>query len=158
MATTELGAGVSISIETFTMTPDAVTTAPTKGTVTTDIARYWRFDKFLFMRWDYLQSQAGTAGTGTYLFPLPTGLTIDTAHIGVQNSDGTLGVVGVIGTETGSTRMKGHLHVYDATRLFATVSNATTEPTIVSPTIVSFGAADRSFSLVAEWIPIVEWS
>lgn len=141
----------------FTMTPGAVTTPPTKGTATTDIARYWRLGQFLFMRWDLLQSEAGSAGTGTYLFPLPEGLTIDTDEIGVQNTDGTLGTVGWFRTETGSTRLVGNLHVYDSTRLFATAGDHNNAQTIVSPSIVSFASADRAISLVAQWIPIVEW-
>jgi len=53
-------------------------TVPTKGTVITDYIRYrQKNSKEYDIEMYYRQSSTGTAGTGYYLFSLPTGLTFD---------------------------------------------------------------------------------
>ena len=65
----------------FTMVPDAVTTAPTKGTTDFDQAYWWRDGHEMMIRWDFKQTVAGTAGSGNYFFPIPTGVTMDSGRI-----------------------------------------------------------------------------
>jgi len=72
---------------TYSLTIGATTTPPTKGTVVTDIARWRRVGDSLEMRYDYRQSAAGSAGSGTYLFPIPAGLTIDSSKITLTTTD-----------------------------------------------------------------------
>lgn len=56
------------------ITIGATTTAPTKGTVVTDKVQMQRIGDHGHFVYDYLQSSAGSAGSGDYLFTLPKGL------------------------------------------------------------------------------------
>ena len=58
------------------------TTNPTKGgTIYADVM-YWRqVGSTMELRYQYRQQSAGTAGSGNYLFPIPAGLTINSAAI-----------------------------------------------------------------------------
>lgn len=155
--TKELGPDSPIVMLDHVMTVGAVTTAPTKGTVVTDVCKYWRFKQFLFMRWDYLQSAGGTAGSGVYLFPIPAGLTIDVAKYGLNSAERTMGVCGPARSEAGTVYWVGTLHVYDETRLQASGTHDTADGTF-NATNTPLSTTDRSYSLFAQWIPIVEWS
>lgn len=66
---------------TYALTIGATTTAPTKGTIVYDKARWRRLGDSMEIRYDYRQSTGGSAGSGVYLFPLPSGYTIDTTKI-----------------------------------------------------------------------------
>lgn len=79
----------------YTMTIGATTTPGVKGTpITVDKAQWRRNGSNMEIRYDFNQTGAGTAGTGTYLFPLPFG-SIDTtkapASIYANNSLGSVG-------------------------------------------------------------------
>lgn len=69
---------ISESIDAGTMTIGAVTTGPTKGAITTDKVTYVREGKYAVINYT-LNQAAGVAGSGDYLFSLPSGLAIDTA-------------------------------------------------------------------------------
>lgn len=71
---------VSEVIDAGTISIGATTTAPTKGTTTSDRVTYYRVGRFAYITYDYVQTTAGTAGSGDYLYSLPAGLTIDTTH------------------------------------------------------------------------------
>lgn len=71
---------ISEEINAGTMTIGATTTAPTKGTTTTDKVTWFRNGKFAIITYDYVQTTAGTAGSGDYLYSLPSGLKIDTTY------------------------------------------------------------------------------
>lgn len=61
------------------LTITATTTNPGKGANTTDTF-FWRRDgRDCIFEYRYRQTGAGTAGTGDYVFTLPSGLNIDTA-------------------------------------------------------------------------------
>lgn len=64
--------------KTYALTIGAQTTAPTKGTIVTDIARFRVLGKVLHLNYFLHTSTVGAGGSGTYLFPLPSGFTIDT--------------------------------------------------------------------------------
>lgn len=56
----------------------ATTTAPTKGTPSIDYVKYRNIGgKEYEVEYNYLQTTAGTAGSGDYLFTLPSGLQFD---------------------------------------------------------------------------------
>jgi hypothetical protein len=56
----------------------ATTTAPTKGTISIDYVRYRNIGgKEYEVEYNYLQTTAGTTGSGEYLFALPAGLQFD---------------------------------------------------------------------------------
>jgi hypothetical protein len=56
------------------MTIGAVTTAPTKGTTTTDNVACRIVGEDYHCRWQFKQTTNGTAGSGNYLFTLPSGI------------------------------------------------------------------------------------
>lgn len=65
----------------YPMTLGAVTTAPTRGTVTLEKAQWRKVGGDMEIRFDYRQSSAGTAGSGIYLFSLPPGFVVDTNRL-----------------------------------------------------------------------------
>jgi hypothetical protein len=80
--------GVAITI-------GAITTAPTKGTPSIDYVKYRNIGgKEYEVEYNYLQTTAGTAGSGDYLFSLPAGLQFDLtvpgqiAYTGAQGYNG----------------------------------------------------------------------
>lgn len=82
----------------YSMTIGAVTSAPTKGTAARDEARWMRVsDDSIMINYNYRQTVAGSGGTGTYIFQLPTGLTIDTAKISTA-ATGSYNAQSIVGT------------------------------------------------------------
>lgn len=63
--------------KSFTATINAVTTNPTKGT-NTDKCAWRRIGNWMEVVFFYQQTTAGTAGSGTYKFPVPNSFTMDT--------------------------------------------------------------------------------
>ena len=57
---------------------EGTTSDPTFGTTSVNKARWRREGPNMIIEWDFLQTTAGTAGSGAYLFNLPSGLSIDT--------------------------------------------------------------------------------
>jgi hypothetical protein len=64
-----------------TNTITATTTSPTKGTILTDKVYKRRVGDSLELNCEYSQSSIGTAGSGTYLYSLPSGLSFDSSVI-----------------------------------------------------------------------------
>lgn len=63
------------------ITITATTTNPTKGTtISIDSVRWRQVGEDYEVEYRYAQSAAGTAGSGTYLFALPTGLEFDSSY------------------------------------------------------------------------------
>lgn len=65
-------------IDAGAITIGAVTTAPTKGTTTTDRVIYRRIGQMAEVEYQFVQTTAGTAGSGEYLISLPAGLVVNT--------------------------------------------------------------------------------
>jgi len=72
-----------------TITIGATTTAPTKGTIVTDRIMASRKGQRLQAKFQYEQSTAGTAGSGDYLFTLPSGLSFDSNVVSFYTGAGT---------------------------------------------------------------------
>ena len=73
-----------------TITIEGVSSNPSKGTTTTDTVRWRREGQYLWGYYEYVQTGAGTAGTGDYLFGVPAGLTIDTSLVSVNTVNNTI--------------------------------------------------------------------
>lgn len=98
----------------YTMTIGATTTAPTKATTRLTDQAYWRrvadsMEITYNISWS--SNSGANAGSGTYLFPLPTGA-IDTAKIAVS---GTETAVGFARAADGSNKFIGQAIVYNTT-------------------------------------------
>ena len=81
----ELDVGTDWS-DAETITVDATTTAPTKGSTTVDAVRYRRVGTNAEITYE-LEMGAGAAGSGDYLFKLPSGLTMDTSIFSATNGN-----------------------------------------------------------------------
>jgi len=92
-----LSQAVTPWVNTGALSLSATGTSLVKGAITTDILWARRNGKQLEMRGEYIQSGAGTAGTGAYILLLPNSLTIDTAYISASTGV-TIGVgAGMVG-------------------------------------------------------------
>lgn len=71
---------------TTSYTIGATTTPPTTGSGATMYRNTIRDGEYAIIRWEYLQSNAGTAGSGTYTLTMPTGLTVNYSKLNVVGS------------------------------------------------------------------------
>ena len=79
-------------ISAGTCSISATTTNPTKGTIVQDNVRYRRVNSTTWeVEYKYAQSTAGTGGSGTYLFALPSALTFGASVI--QSTSATVSVL-----------------------------------------------------------------
>lgn len=85
--------GIISDWQTFPMTIGGSVTAPTKGTVTIDRAQWRRVGGDMEIRYDFRQTSAGGAGSGVYLFPIPSGFTIDTTRL-LSRTNAEITIVG----------------------------------------------------------------
>jgi hypothetical protein len=74
------GSPISDPVDAGVQTITAVTSNPIKGTTSSDKVTWHREGKFAVITYDYRQTTGGTAGTGDYLWALPSGLAIDTTY------------------------------------------------------------------------------
>lgn len=147
---------------TYSLTIGAVTSAPTKGTVDKDVATYKRIGDCLHLRYDFKQTGAGSDGTGTYLFPLPTGPTIDTAKA-YASTTAPLSVVGNLITSnvadgSSASTNPGIVTVYNSTNLtlwYSAIAANTLTP--VSSSTFGLSDAQQGFSYTAI-VPISGWN
>lgn len=145
-----------------TMTITATTTNPTKGTMTLDRVTGVRNGRYAHLRYDYAATTAGAAGSGTYLFTLPSSLTIDGAYLAVPASsavyinnycgDGTL-------TTGGADTANLGVFAYNTTQVFLGAVFAvggTPSYTGVGSGYGALNTANRQFSFIAR-VPITGW-
>ncbi len=95
------------------ITIGATTTPGTKGTTSADLS-WWRRDGTdAIFRYEYKQTGAGTAGSGDYLFTLPTGLTMNTSLMTLYTtSPGTIGgITNYLGTGKAVSTTLNHVGV-----------------------------------------------
>jgi hypothetical protein len=79
------------------ITIGATTTAPTKGSTNTDYVRYRNIGgKEYEVEYNYIQTSAGNAGSGDYLFTLPGGLQFDFTAPGQTLYTGAAGYNAII--------------------------------------------------------------
>lgn len=140
----------------------ATTTAPTYGTVAQNVAYWRRVGDSMEIMWDYRQTTAGTAGSGTYLFNLPPGFTIDTSRLAV-NTSFTQSIVGWwdVRDGVGPNRGRGRVGVYSTTQLWVDGSHNSSGGVglgVWNSAYFQFSiSADLSYSIRAT-IPISGWS
>jgi len=133
----------------------ATTTAPTKGITTQSDRVMMRGigDSADFI-YEYSQSIAGTAGSGTYLFSLPAGMSFDSTKVtyigtigGVRQAAATAIGTGVTSTDP-ANGVNGSvvLFAYDATRFYAAIVSSQTT-TGAGDSSVDESVSSVSFSL-----------
>ena len=140
---------------TYPLTIAGATTNPTKGTTSIDIARYRRVGDSLEFRYDYQQTGAGANGSGSYLFPIPSGLTIDLNKMSA--GPGSIGVVGSAEVLSGASVYNGVVEAVSSTQLRIQVGNEVTAVTDVNSAFCGLGTASTRYSFAA-LVPITGWS
>lgn len=170
--TAPLGAVVTDWVDAGTNIITATTTSPTKGTTNRDKIQWRRVGGNLEGIFEYTQTVAGTAGSGNYLFQLPTGLSIDTSKL-VLNAEAAIGSGAngrgdtTIGRGWGSDKGTGtsmfniNVEAYDSTRvrLFAIYTNSagTTIEGGIGSAYFPFTSANLQISFTIS-VPIAGWS
>lgn len=126
--TTEATRAAAISDwQPYVMEIGATTTAPTKATnPDIDIAQWRRVGDSMGITYSLKQSNTtgAAAGTGTYLFPVPSGYVIDLTKIASgTDSARPLGVVGSGGVANTAAQRDALIRVYDSNHLIITYDN-----------------------------------
>jgi hypothetical protein len=106
----------------YTLTINASTSNPSLGTTSINKARWRRVGDSMEIQYDLRQTSAGSAGTGVYQFPLPSGYTIDSNKVVVDTVHGS--IVGPFkfsnasGADSSQTSV-GSVFAYSTTKLGA---------------------------------------
>jgi hypothetical protein len=111
----------------FTTTITATTTSPTLGSGTVLTSAYLQIGKLLYIVMNLSQTSAGVAGSGTYLFSIPSGFTINTAISGTSStaSPYSFPVFGSCTATFGTgSFVNGGVIVRDSTHYILAASNA----------------------------------
>lgn len=142
---------------TYTLTIGGTTSAPTPGTTAVNQAQWARVGDRAFIKYQFSQTGAGSAGSGTYLFPIPSGLTIDSSktEFASTNSNRTTAInLGSASSFDGTTVQFGVVAAYNSTNLALYVGTAANS---VSNTVVPLSNATARYGFTA-LVPITGWS
>lgn len=144
--------------QTFTMTIDAVTTAPTKATTTdADLASWMRVgpNMKLFYTYRHTDNTGSAAGSGVYLFKLPGNYTIDSTYVPVSTTarKGVLGPA-VVGDASG-IRL-GWVQPYDSSSLQIVYDSGGSDFAVSSSNVPISSSATIEYVFEAT-IPISGW-
>lgn len=142
----------------YTPTWGATTTAPTLGTIGFQKAMWRRVGDTMEIIYQLYTTTAGTAGSGTYLFPLPTGYTIDSTKHTADNGGGTstLGSMRVYTTDATKTGT-GSARAHTSTQLSFVAGTDTSAPANIDNTFFAFSSSSVQISFEVK-VPITGWS
>lgn len=141
---------------TYSVVITGTTTNPSSGTIVTNVGYYRREGNSIYVHWSYEQSSAGSAGSGSYLISLPSGLTIDTAF-DVDDTGGQKSNCGYafLESDNGSNNQRCSVFVYDSTHLAILLGDS--GALWGSGSVFNFGAANTTkFSFFAK-VTISGW-
>ena len=139
----------------YTMTVGATTTPPTKGTTTIDLATWRRDGDYMEIAYNLVQTGAGTAGSGTYLFPLPSGFSIDTTKqaVGTGIAQSNVGYF----VSNMLSGLQGSVMAYNSTNLALSGIDQTTSLGFVTNSYSLFTSGSGVLSFRAR-VPLAGWS
>jgi hypothetical protein len=147
--------------QSYTLVIGATTTAPTYGTISQNNAKWRRVGDSMEIQFQFYQSSpigAGAAGTGTYLFPIPAGYTIDSTKVGI---DPDINIASNVGHANGyhitPTSVHGSVHAYNSTNLVLVMGNATNAQQSPGSTYMALSSVETTYKFSAR-VPIVGWS
>lgn len=143
----------------------ATTTNPTYGTVTQNVALWRRVADSMELMWDYRHTSIGTSGSGTYLFNLPPGYTIDTTKV-PANTSVMQSVVGIFSGHYNNGAnfygLYGRVGVYSSTQLWVSYSvvgdGGATASARTLGSVEGFGSWANTHYSIRATIPISGWS
>jgi hypothetical protein len=154
---------ITEEVDAGAITIGAVTTAPTKGTTSTDKVYWHREGQFLVATYRYAQTATGSAGSGDYLFTIPDSLQVDTSQIiPYTGAVGTnISHRSVIGTgarwDSGNTHGVMHPILYSATQFRIRTDILYSSVSFMSSTNTPLSLAGVTFTVSIK-VPIVGWS
>lgn len=137
----------------YTLTIGATVTPPTPGALVLNEARYRRDGSDALIFYNFAQSGTGLNGSGTYLFPIPAGLTIDSTVITPTTSDEGSNC----GSASGVTGCVGFVKVYNTTNLAIFLLNTSGGTIVSSSGNGRLSVTDMKLSFMAR-VPILEWN
>jgi hypothetical protein len=147
---------------TYSITITSTSSSPTKGTITIDQAEWRRVGDSMEIRYQYLQSGAGSAGSGTYLFNLPSGFSANTSKITPDTAGNFSSQCGEFSAvQNGGVALIGTAFLYDTTHFsgVGTYSNTSAgagfAPLGTTTIPLNSAAVGYGFSVL---IPILGWS
>ncbi len=148
------GGGTITPWQSTAITITSTGVSPTKGTIVRDKIYWRRVGDNMEIRLDYEQSTAGTDGSGTYLFEIPDGKTIDgtKAGIGTSTAQGSILGMGVVSDQV-SYSFVVYARAYDATHV--RLGDLVAGP--VSSTNRHLSESRMTYAVVFS-VPIAEWA
>lgn len=141
----------------------ATVTNPTKGTINTDVMYWRRIGSAMELRYQYRQTTAGTAGSGSYEFAIPNNLTIDST----ASSGGGQSNVPVFGSAfagdtaylSGSVVKAGGANTATRLNLLFPAGGGSAGQSVLAGANTAYSLADANISYGFEaTIPIAEWA
>lgn len=162
--TRNITSGVIITPWTATsgITITGTTSNPTKGTTSTDRVLWRRVGSNAEIRYEYVQTGAGSAGSGDYLIALPTGLSMDSTKVSffttVIGAAASAESNAVGSAKIGSTT-NGAMSVvaYDATKVRLMGVASTPSSGTFSSAYYALSASSISFNITMS-VPISGWA
>lgn len=144
----------------YSLTIGGTGSAPTKGTIVRDIAQWRREGSDMLIRYDYEASAAGAAGSGTYLFPLPAGFSVDTSIVGTTSQNEIIvgsGILGNKGDGLSSATRDIFVNVHDSNNL--SLSNKDTINSYLKVGSSSFALSEAEYLIsYTVRVPIAGWN
>lgn len=164
IGTGELGIAPSDGFweSTTSYTIGGSTSAPTAGTGAVYYRETAKQGAFAIIRYEFRQTVAGTAGSGDYLLPLPTGLSIDYARLAVVSASSVIagdcgsGSINSAGTTFKATAVAINTGAY-INKIAVNYFNETTPTTTWGSASSPLSTASVTMSVTVR-IPISGWS
>lgn len=148
----------------YTLAIGAVSGGTVEGAGASKSALWRRVGDSMEIQFRYSQTAAGTAGTGTYWFPLPSGYTIDTTKVTVGTGAVGSGITPVghgqvaqTTAESTSTASPATMFAYDANNLYMVTSTTAGQLRTVKGGGFDLSSNPAYYSFTAR-VPISGWS
>ena len=141
----------------FTTTITATGSNPALGAGGTIVSYYMQIGKILFLNMTLNNPSSGNSGSGTYLFNLPPGFTINNSIISYYSSTGILSAIGSLFATNGGIGGIGIIYAYNANHYSLYTyynSGNSTASNIVSGTWFSLGGGVSIFYRACLRIPV----
>lgn len=138
----------------YSLTIGATSSAPNYGTATVNKAYWRRNGTDMEISYD-LTAPGSSGGSGTYLFPLPSGFTINTTDRDTVTSNGNAGICGAAGALVSGLVAGGYMCIYNSSNLNMVIGDSSVATAYVSSTLFNTSSA-ISYSFRVS-IPISGW-
>lgn len=141
--------------QTYSLSITGTTTNPTKGSILLDTAKWRRVGDSMEIVYSFYQNSAGTAGSGDYLFSIPSGYTIDSTKIVVGADKNTTNCGSANGYSAGA--YIGFVYPYNITKLGVAVMSEVVALGTLGSTNLPLTGNPLTINFTAK-IPILGWS